>query len=174
MQHFKRNFLKHVLAFQACLRRDGVKGHIDPLTLDFTLDISGKPVRLFAQFVGRTPEGRYFYMREFNEDALGFVGWMPYRRKGWALSTDKFAFKEFAGFNGIATPRYTRDPAGLAMPFIVKPVQSSFGYGIRGPFLPQDVHLPDALLQNESEFYEEFIPGKIARAWYWNDALGQR
>lgn len=161
----------HVLAFQDCLRCEGVKGQIDPLTLDFLLDVGGKQIRLYAQFVGRTPEGRYFYSRTFSNEVQGFVGWSPYKYKKWEVSTSKLAFKEFAEFNGFSTPRHARSPSELSVSFLVKPREGSFGYGIRGPFLPQDAHLPEAQLRGGAEFYEEFILGKIARAWYWNDTL---
>lgn len=171
MLRYKTDFLKHAFAFQEWLQRTGVKAHIDPRTLNFTIDMPERPLRLIAQFVCRTNEGKLFYTQQFNADTVGFVGWLPYFGKQWELGADKMAFKEFAEFNRISTPRFTRNEKGLDVPFIIKESKSSFGYGIRGPFLPEDIGSPETRLNGPEEFYEEYIMGRIARAWYWNDTL---
>src|SRR5688572_12676759 len=116
MLRYKTDFLKHTFAFQEWLHRTGVEAHIDPRTLHFTLDTPGKPTRLIAQFVCRTGDGKLFYTQQFNEETVGFVGWLPYFGKQWELGANKLLFKEFAEFNQIPTPRFTRNKKGLDVP----------------------------------------------------------
>lgn len=171
MLRYKTDFLKHLFAFQEWLHRTGIKGNIDPRTLNFTLDTPGRPTRLIAQFVCRSNEGKLFRAQQFNADTVGFVGWLPYCGKQWEIGADKMAFKQFAEFNNLPTPRHARDARDLNAPFIIKQARSSFGNGICGPFLREDSGSPEAALRNDGDFYEQYIVGKIARAWYWNDTL---
>jgi hypothetical protein len=50
--------------------------------------------------------------------------------------------------------------------YLVKSDVSSFGKGLRGPWRPD---AGQAL--GEGEYYEEFVPGRILKAWYWDERL---
>ncbi len=111
--------------------------------------------------------GRLAYSATFGRSTVGFAGWMPYAARQWPIALDKAAFKRFAADNGIATPAACVDPSQIQGPFIIKKGDSSFGEGMRGPFLRDDRDDPDQAL-GEGEFYENFIVGLIAKAWCWN------
>jgi len=126
---------------------------------------------LIPQFIYRK-EGRYQYspVMPADLDGIGFIGWLPYFNKRWPAATDKLAFKEFCSENGLRTPRYSTKSADHLNDCIIKQRHSSFGYNIRGPFKNLDRTEPQSLA-GENEYYEEFIPGKIAKAWYLDDKL---
>lgn len=112
--------------------------------------------------------GRMQYVEQPNASARSFIGWMPHPLRQWPAASDKMAFKAHARDHGIATPAACVDPALIAGPFLIKGTQSSFGEGIRGPFLAFDPGDPRQRL-GEGEYYENFILGHIVKAWYWGN-----
>ncbi len=139
----------------------------------FQLRVSGRNryYDLIPQFAYRK-EGRYQYSPTMpaDLDGIGFIGWLPYFNKRWTAATDKLAFKEFCSANGLRTPRYSTQAADHLNGYIIKQPLSSFGYNIRGPFRNPD-HADLRSRAGPNEYYEEFISGKIAKAWYWDDKL---
>jgi hypothetical protein len=137
----------------------------------FQLRVSGRNryYDLIPQFAYRK-EGRYQYSPTMPAvlDGIGFIGWLPYFNKRWAAAVDKLAFKELCSEDGLRTPRYSIRAAQRFNNCIIKQRHSSFGYDIRGPFKNLDSAGPN-YLTGDNEYCEEFIPGKIAKAWYWDD-----
>lgn len=118
-----------------------------------------------ARFLTRT-HGRSSYSAELAKGIRGFAGWMPYALRQWPAGSSKAEFKRHALQYAIATPAATRDPARIAGPFLIKGERSSFGEGIRGPWLRHDPEDAAHTLR-EGEFYENFVVGLIAKAWCW-------
>ncbi|RBL81460.1 hypothetical protein DDE05_44330 [Streptomyces cavourensis] len=138
---------------------------IAPETYEMSLQLGERKVVLFPRFVTEE-QGRIVYQRDMSADG-NFIGWMPYIVKSWALSNDKRNFKDYAVANGLrVTASWSEGPA-LAPDYIVKPAVGSFGEGIRGPFGPLAPLDPTVALA-EGEFFEQFIRGRSAKAWFWN------
>jgi hypothetical protein len=121
------------------------------------------------QFVYRE-EGRIRYTPNPEPRTRGFIGWLPYFNKRWPIATDKLAFKAYCVANGVRTPQFWRSASGSVKNFIIKQSNSSFAYGIRGPFRVIEGG-PTELKPQDAEYYEAFVPGTIAKAWYWDGEL---
>lgn len=117
------------------------------------------------KFIGRV-EDQLVYTESPIKGAFGFAGWMPYAMRQWPIALDKSAFKRHAIAQGVPTPAACFNPSLIGGPFIIKKASSSFGAGMRGPFLAYDAGDPDQQLA-EGEYYENFLVGLIAKAWCW-------
>ena len=164
---YNSDFLAHMRAVSQCLPMFEARAHFDLQSFGLEVQARGRYFNFVPQFVDVSgPQIRY--SPKISPQATGFLGWLPYFNKRWELATDKIAFKRFCLENGIRAPRLFDDPRQIDTPVIVKRRSASFGEGLRGPFLPaQAGERPPG----EKEFYEEFIPGDIAKVWYWNDTL---
>jgi hypothetical protein len=132
---------------------------------DYSLSVGGEAAapRWRAKFMG-SMGGRLMYTDRPAPGTVGFAGWVPYPMRRWSIAVDKSAFKRHAIARGVPTPAACFDPAHINGPFIVKKTASSFGEGLRGPFLRFDGNDPAQLLA-DGEYYENFIVGHIAKAW---------
>jgi hypothetical protein len=168
---YQTSLMCHSSAMLDCMRRFGATA--DLRMPSYMLRVRGRNryYDLFPQFLERK-DGRLRYTKEMppGGDGVGFVGWLPYPGKRWPASSDKFAFKELCAAHRLRTPRISLGtPEGFER-YIVKSRTSSFAQGIRGPFRKQDAGAAGTLA-GENEYCEEFIPGRTAKAWYWDDKL---
>jgi hypothetical protein len=168
---YQTSLMCHSSAMLDCMRRFDATA--DLRLPSYVLRVRGRNryYDLFPQFIERK-DGKLRYLMNMPRggDGVGFVGWLPYTGKRWPASSDKLAFKDLCAAHGLRTPRYSqRIPEGFEH-YIVKGRASSFGQGIRGPFRKQDAGDPGALA-GEKEYCEEFIQGRTAKAWYWDDKL---
>jgi hypothetical protein len=136
---------------------------------DYSLAVAGDAAapRWRAKFMG-SMDGRLMYTDRPAPGTVGFAGWVPYPMRRWPIALDKSAFKRHAIARGVPTPPACFDPARIHGPFVVKKTSSSFGEGLRGPFLQFDGDNPAQLLA-DGEYYENFIVGHIAKAWCFAD-----
>lgn len=167
MQSFKRNLLQHHLAIGHWMRTRRATGGLDPVSLQLEIELRGKRVRFFPQFIveGAQP-GQIAFTAQLQSGVSGFVSWLPYVNKRWAEASDKLAFKRFAAENGLRTPRWGQTETRPDVSYLVKASRSSLGQGLRGPYRRD--RLP-AL--GEGEFWEAFIPGRVIKAWFWDGQL---
>jgi hypothetical protein len=164
---YTTTYFHHSQAVEEAARRLGVKATVR--LADGTLRLEdGIRDEVWIPKYMATLNGRSVYLPSRARGVTGFAGWMPYQLRQWPAATDKIAFKRFAIANGIATPAACFDPKWIAGPFLIKPAASSFGEGIRGPFLSYDPGEADHELA-DGDFYENFIVGHIAKAWCWGD-----
>jgi len=134
---------------------------------DFGLQLThGRNTTVWAAKFLANVGGRLVYTEHLVKGTAGFAGWVPYPLRQWTIAVDKSAFKRYAIGNGVATPAACLDPARIGGPFLIKRDNSSFGEGMRGPFLAFDPADPEHALQ-EGEYYENIIVGHIAKAWCW-------
>ena len=96
------------------------------------------------------------------------LGLHPPRR--WPATAEKLIFKQFARAAGVLTPDWWAGPAANVRRFLIKRNRSSFGDGIRGPFERLEAGNPLHAL-NADDYYEAFVPGRIAKAWYLDGEL---
>lgn len=164
---FLVSFFQHAKAIGAAAQALGVAASVE---LDgFTLRVgSGASAQTWhPRFLANFGAGQA-YVDTAVQDLAGFAGWMPYPLRQWPLACDKVAFKQFAAAKGIATPGACNAPEHIGGPFLVKHARSSFGQGIRGPFLSFHADASEQRLQ-EHEYFENFVVGHIAKAWCWGD-----
>jgi hypothetical protein len=166
---YKTNLLQHSLSIRAWLAEHGGSASMNLANFRLHLQCGGSERTLLPQYVG-SREGKLFYSRDITPHTSGFVGWLPYAMKVWPGAGQKLAFKRGMIEAGIRTPEHWADPSEADCGFILKKSFSSFGYGIRGPYLPAHVRLL-RLVPEEGEYAERFVFGRIARAWYWDGEL---
>jgi hypothetical protein len=166
---YKTNLLYHLKAVNESLPHFRVEAQLNVQDLRLTVRGRNRYYVLTPQFVTRN-DGRVSYSPFFDKQVVGFIGWLPYFNRRWPTGSDKFSFKEFCEAQGLRTPRYWRklvDPIGDCL---IKRTNSSFAIGFRGPFRTIDARDPAHRLA-EGEYYERFVEGRIAKAWYWEDKL---
>jgi len=125
--------------------------------------------QFFAQFLYREG-GRLRFNPKLTPYARGFIGWLPYFNKRWDAAIDKLNFKQFCVAQKLNTPPHWLSGSEKLRGIIIKPRKSSFAVGIRGPLKEIDSSNPTHALQ-EGEYYERYISGQVAKAWYWNGKL---
>lgn len=169
LMNYLISYLRHLGATQAAASQALARAVIDLSDLSLRITKGRSERRWSPRFV-KVAEGRTIYVDHLTPDIGGFAGWLPYPTRQWAAASDKSVFKQFASQHDIATPAACVHPSEIGGPFLVKKVHSSFGEGIRGPFLAYDGDAPAQQLA-EGEYYENFIVGHIAKAWYWGTQL---
>lgn len=165
--HYQTSLLFHCRALQSLLPRFRAQATLSFRNFSVELRGRGRYFHLAPQFTYRE-QGRLSYFPRMRDDTLGFVGWLPYFNKRWPAGSEKLAFKELCAANGLRTPPYSTQSADALGGVLIKHRFSSFGNGMRGPFAKADQGGAQCRL-GESEYYEEFVPGRIAKAWYWDE-----
>ncbi len=166
---FAVGLLNHVKAIQTCIAEVHGEAVIDVRDLSLQVKLAGESRRLRPQFIYAL-NGKRIYKSTLGREARGFIGWRPYEPRFWEATADKTVFKRRAESVGLRTPPAWYTPDAAVTRFIIKPRDSSFAQGIRGPFETIDENQPSHQL-GETEFYEAFIPGRIAKAWYLDGEL---
>ena len=166
---FLSNYLEHASAIGRAAEHFGHKASTRHPDFCLVLERHGQTRVWLPKFFVISGD-RILYTHIFSDRVVGFAGWMPYPLRQWPIALDKIAFKRYAIEHGIPTPAACFDPSLIRGPFIIKHAHSSFGEGIRGPFLIYDAKEPTQQLL-EGEYYENFIVGLIAKAWYWGTEL---
>jgi len=166
--YYMTGLLNHVKRVQACVVE--ADGEATVNARDLSLDVRvGMQSRQFAPQFNSWRDGRRFYTPTFSADVRAFIGWRPYAARRWPATAEKLVFKDFASAAGVRTPVSWREASGGVRQFIIKQNKSSFGDGIRGPF--ERLEAANVLHRlKPGEYYEAFIPGRIAKAWYLNGA----
>lgn len=167
MQSFKRNLLQHHLAVGYWMQTHQAGGGMDPVSLTLEIEHASRRIRFTPQFVMEDAEGGLGYTPQLQSGVSGFVGWLPYFNKRWPQATDKLAFKAFADAQGLRTPAWGGPLAAPpAQNYVVKASRSTFGRGMRGPYVPTP---PKQLA--DGEYWEAFVTGRIVKAWFWDGEL---
>jgi hypothetical protein len=163
MSFLKRDLLRHFKWLQTGVLGLGAEAFLDPCTFVLRLRVGETRRVLYPQFLTFTNSVRQ-YTPSFNSDAAQFIGWCPYVNRRWPLASEKLLFKQFAVRHGLRTPEYSTDANAVMNDVIVKKSVSSFATNIKGPFKSSSDH---KLEPATGEYFERFIPGWIAKIWYW-------
>jgi hypothetical protein len=172
MNPFKRNFLQHAHAVGGWMRTHGATGGMDVISLQMQISLGGKSVRFFPQFTADDANGDMAFFPQIMDGVNGFVGWYPYQGKAWPAAQTKLAFKQLAAQSKLRIPPWTQDLSQVKGAFIIKADRSSLGHGLRGPFHVQaGSAVPSTLHLAAGEYAEQFILGRLVKAWYWDQQL---
>lgn len=167
--YYVSGLLNHLKAVNRCVAELGGSATMSVGDLSVDVQLGSMVRRLFPQFVNFR-DGRRVYSAAFTMDVRAFIGWRPYEARRWPATADKLLFKEFARQAGVSVPDASEEIDASLERVIIKHRRSSFGEGIRGPFENTSEIYPERRLQT-GEYYESFIPGRIAKAWYLNGDL---
>jgi hypothetical protein len=169
---FKRNFLQHAHAVGAWMQAHGATGGLDVPTLQMQISLKSKTLRFYPQFTADVVDGSIAFFPKLVDTSNGFVGWYPYESKVWPAAQDKLLFKQLAAQLQMRVPAWTQNIDEVKGAFLIKAARSSLGRGLRGPFRKSEGYaLPVNIRLNEGEYAEQFILGKLLKAWFWNDQL---
>lgn len=163
MQHFYQP-LNHLRPIRRWAQERDARLHLDATSFRLDVGLSDRSVTLVPRFSIRA-NGRLAYTHK--PDSGGFVGWLPYELRQWDAAADKLAFKQACLERGVATPSWDAQPLP-GCDCIAKDRRGSFGRGIHGPYRPGN-HPPPSLIE-AGTFFEAFVFGRAAKAWYWRDA----
>jgi hypothetical protein len=166
---FMTGLLNHLKRVQAYVVEAGGEASVDARDLSLEVTIGSQTRRFLPQFT-QWRDGRRSYTPTFSAEVRAFIGWRPYAARRWAATAEKLAFKEYAQAADIRVPACWREPSADVRRFLVKQSQSSFGDKIRGPFERLDQANPHHALK-QGDYYEAFVPGRIAKAWYLDGEL---
>jgi hypothetical protein len=159
--------LDHFRAVQAWTSSHRARAELDMNTLQLQVYCANRYFLFYPRF-GAITNGQLVHLSTLTESSVIFGGWLPYQVYTTELSTDKLLFKQYLSQAGIRTPRIWQAGEVPDMPHITKPSRGSFGYGIAGPFLPNEFGNTSAPPQkHETLFAEQFIVGKIVKLWLW-------
>lgn len=167
---FLSNYFEHLRAFTLAARQLGAHGEFRLGNMHAVLRAGERQVDFLAQYLVRRPDGTLTYSMQFGDDAIGFIGWLPYFNKRWVEAYDKLAFKRRCARLGLPVPAWSEGRIAPELgDFVAKSARgSSFGQRMRGPFKAADA-ARHALA--EGEYADQFIAGRIGKAWFWNDGL---
>jgi hypothetical protein len=98
-----------------------------------------------------------------------FLGWRPAPKKSCAVSSDKRVFMAFCARNEVRTPRTYARPHDATTNVVIKQTCPGSRGVIRGPFAPG--RIPADCLQSGEMIVQEFVPGHMLEAWYWDGRL---
>jgi hypothetical protein len=167
VQANKSEFLDHVKWLRQAVMTAGAEFILAGDSLHALIRRGPQHWALHPQFLMFT-NGIGQYTAQLHEQSETFAGWLPYRNKRWPISSDKLAFKRFAGAAGLPVPEYFAVPDESLRDVIVKRAASSFGRHLHGPFRSARERPLDL---SQSEYYERFIQGDILKIWFWNETL---
>lgn len=159
----KQNLLTHFKAISEVLSKHGLTASLDPVTFHLTIRSERGTWALHPQFIARKMQKK-LYTPKFEKQVRVFIGWRPYFNKRWPLSQSKLALKRCIESHGLLTPAYAVDASTPMRDVIVKGDFSTFAEGIEGP-----LHSSTEYALQEGQYFEQFIRGRIAKIWYWND-----
>jgi hypothetical protein len=165
---YRTGFYSHACAVNDAAAALGLRASID--LADQRLELRGgeRSFRLHAQFLLGLEGGRQGYSPYASERTIGFIGWLPYFNKRWAIGAGKAPFKEYCRANDLRTPQEWRVPADDMRDFVIKRPDSSFGLGLRGPFASRQA-ADAAAAYTAGAYCEAFVRGRIIKAFYWNE-----
>lgn len=164
-QSFRRNFLQHAFAVSAWMQANDARGGIDPRTMGMEIALGECAVRFYPQFTIERG-GQLEFVPRLLPGVSGFVGWVPRPNGGWPESSSKLAFKTFARAHGLRTP-VAGGPGTLPIcDYLVKKACGTLGRDLHGPF--PVAHRAEI---REEYFWEQFVYGRVVKAWYWNGEL---
>ena len=161
----KNSFLDHVRLFRSACRDAGAEAIVAMDSWQAFARQGDRHAVFYPQFQASV-DGRLQYQHVLTQDATMFAGWLPYRLKRWETAVDKLAFKRYAQSVGLHVPQYWLDGSESPANVVVKTPNSSFGQGVSGPYRQASERPLDLA---KGEYYEQFIPGRLLKIWYWNE-----
>lgn len=166
MRPFKQVFLNHLKCLRQAARAVNGTARMDVDSLAVTVRIGTHTHALYPQFVFKD-KGALRCTHIVDDSVQRFVGWRPYLIKNWILAADRLRMKEHLVCSGIATPAYSTHSAEGLGDVVLKHRTPLQGHGVVGPIRGDAAQRPRP---DEDEYVEEFVPGQMVKAWFWNAA----
>jgi len=167
--------LNHIRAVKGWAEANGGQANLDLLTFELEVKARNRFYRLYPQFQAKIDD-HLVHVGVFNDNSRGFIGWLPYRPLSWPMASDKLLFKSALSSSGLLTPQWWKPETPAPHDYILKKSYGSFGYDIRGPYTAAtrtDPALVNELMARSKSgevFAEQFIKGRIVKAWFWGES----
>lgn len=164
------SLVAHLRALSVSAKALGLQMQLQPDSLRVEVCGTDRYVELEPEFAAVSPLGVF----EFSSEALPrytyFVGWRSEPKKYQRASIDKRAFAAFCARYGVRTPRSFADASEANANVLVKKIHPTERGVIRGPFAPDSIPA-DCLRAPDDVMLQEFVPGHLLEAWYWDGQL---
>jgi hypothetical protein len=162
--------LNHFRQVQTWAQAVNAEATLDIRNFELEIRHNHRFYKFFPQFFCQI-QGRLAHAPALSSDAIGFIGWLPYKPLSWELSGDKLAFKRLLTQIEERSPTSWTELLQINADYILKQSVGSFGYELAGPFqaahaIKQDItaHAPGA---RGVTFAEQFVAGDNLKVWFW-------
>lgn len=164
------SFVTHFRELSAAAKNLGLHAQIQFDSLRVEVAGSDRYFELEPEFAIMDPRGFREFSHELPLQSRAFTGWRCGSKKTCEVSLDKNAFLAFCARNQVRTPRIYARASDVTSAVVVKQVRPGKRGIIRGPFARDAI--PAECLQPPNEvILQEFVPGQVLEAWYWNGQL---
>jgi hypothetical protein len=164
------SFVTHFRELSVSARNLGLQAQLQCDSLQVEVSGSDRYFILEPEFATFDPRGPREFSHRMLPQSRVFTGWRCAPKKSCEVSVDKRAFMAFCARNSVRTPRVHGHSSEVTANVIVKQVRPGIRGTLRGPFATGRV--PADCLQPPGEvFLQEFVPGHMLEAWYWDGAL---
>lgn len=163
-------FVTHFRELSLAAKTLGLNAQIEFESLRVEVAGADRYFELEPEFATSTPHGLRDFTHVMLPQSRAFTGWRCAPKKTCDVSRDKNAFLAFCARNQMRTPRtYTR-ASDVTTAVVIKQLRPGIRGIIRGPFARGAI--PAECLQEAAELIlQEFVPGHMLEAWYWNGQL---
>jgi hypothetical protein len=164
------SLVTHLRQLSVSAKALGLQAQLDAASLRVEVSGTDRYFELVPEFGTFDPRGARELSHQLQPQSRVFTGWRHAPRKSCAVSRDKRVFMAFCAHNHVRTPRaYARFSEATTNVVIKQVVPGARGV-IRGPFAPG--HIPADCLQASADLVlQEFVPGYMLEAWYWDGQL---
>lgn len=164
------SFVTHFRQLATSARTLGLQAQLDFDSLRVEVCAADRYFELEPEFADFDPRGPRALSREPLPTSRVFTGWRPAPAKSCQVSLDKRAFMAFCARNNVRTPRTYARASEATTSVVIKQHRPGNRGVVRGPFAPTCI--PAHCLQSPAEvFIQEFVPGHMLQAWYWDGQL---
>jgi hypothetical protein len=164
------SLVTHFRELSATARRLGLRAQLQFDSLRVEVCGADRYVELAPEFAMLGPLGPIEFSNEPLPQSRVFTGWRYAPRRSYDVSLDKRAFMAFCSRNMVPAPRTYARASEATTPVVVKQTRPGSRGIIRGPFGPGSIPA-DCLRTPDEVFLQEFVPGLMLQAWYWDGHL---
>ncbi|HXR89876.1 MAG TPA: hypothetical protein VN750_06290 [Steroidobacteraceae bacterium] len=164
------SLVTHLRALSLSAKTLGLQVQLQPDTLRVEVCGVDRYVELEPEFAAVSALGLFECSSEALPRYTFFAGWRCAPKKYRDASIDKRAFAAFCARHGVRTPRSYANASEANTNILVKRIQPTERGVIRGPFTPGFIPA-DCLQPLNDVMLQEFVPGHLLEAWYWDGQL---
>lgn len=164
------SFVTHFRQLSVSAKALGLQAQIDFESLRVEVCGTDRYFKLEPEFASFDPRNLREFSREILPSSRVFTGWRPAPKKSCEVSLDKRAFTAFCARHNVRTPRVYARASETTTSVLVKQIRPGSRGIIRGPFAPG--RIPATAVPAPADvFIQEFVPGHMLQAWYWDGHL---
>ena len=154
----------HFQVIREAARKTGAHATVDMNSFKLSINCGGQVHTLHPQFIN-IDQRRRVRSSKMGMNTVFFNGWSPSLPYPWELADNKLAFKALLQQADLPTPVFSSDPGQPMQQVLVKNAVNQDSLQFHGPYANSSERAIDV---GAGDYYEQFIPGKITKTWFWN------